>query len=118
MDTWIWIVIAVAAAAIVLLAIWSLTRRRRTAGLRDRFGPEYDRTVSDADSRRAAERDLSGRQDRREQLEIRPLSPAARDRYFEHWRETQARFVDDPGAAVSDADRLVRAVMEERGYPT
>ena len=29
----------------------------------------------------------------------------------------QARFVDSPGAAVGEADRLVIAVLRERGYP-
>jgi hypothetical protein len=118
MDTWVWIVIAVAAVIVVLLALWAATQRRRTARLRGRFGPEYDRTVEDSDSRRAAERELREREARREQLDIQPLTPAARDRYFGRWRETQERFVDDPGAAVGDADRLVQDVMRERGYPT
>jgi hypothetical protein len=119
MDTWIWIVIAVVAVAIVLLALLAVARRRqRTAHLQERFGPEYGRAVEDADSRRSAERDLSEREQRREHLDIRPLSPAARDRYAESWRDTQARFVDDPGSAVGDADRLVQQVMSERGYPT
>jgi len=29
----------------------------------------------------------------------------------------QGRFVDEPDAAVRDADRLVQQVMAERGYP-
>ena len=29
----------------------------------------------------------------------------------------QARFVDDPGSAVGEADGLIQAVMRERGYP-
>jgi len=119
MDTWIWIVIIAAAAALILLvALWLMARSRRTAALRDQFGPEYDRTVEDADSRRRAERELAERQDRREQLDIKPLTPAARDRFLDRWRETQTRFVDNPGASVGDADNLVQEVMRERGYPT
>src|SRR5262249_46386064 len=30
---------------------------------------------------------------------------------------TQARFVDDPPRAIAEADRLVQAVMDARGYP-
>nr|MBA3718270.1 hypothetical protein [Actinomycetota bacterium] len=29
----------------------------------------------------------------------------------------QGRFVDDPRGAVSEADSLIRSVMDERGYP-
>jgi hypothetical protein len=29
----------------------------------------------------------------------------------------QARFVDDPGGAVQEADTLIQSVMRERGYP-
>ena len=33
------------------------------------------------------------------------------------WTDQQARFVDEPKAAVVEADRLVEEVMKERGYP-
>ena len=67
--------------------------------------------------RREAEAELGSRVERRERLEIRPLSPEARERYMESWRHVQANFVDDPGGAVTSADQLVGSVMRERGYP-
>jgi hypothetical protein len=45
------------------------------------------------------------------------LSDDARERYIEEWQATQARFVDDPTGAVSEADDLVQRVMRDRGYP-
>src|SRR5207248_10150689 len=57
------------------------------------------------------------REERRRRLEIRPLSQAARERYSEAWRVTQAQFVDDPRGAVATADSLIQSVMAERGYP-
>ncbi len=118
MDTWVWIVIVAAVVLVLGLVAWNLTRKRRTAHLQEGFGPEYDRTVEQTGNRREAESELAQREKRREELDIRPLTPAARDRYFDRWRETQARFVDDPGSAVGDADSLVQEVMRERGYPT
>jgi len=60
MDTTWWIVIAVAAARVVLaLLAWSYATSRRRKTLRSQFGPEYDRTVSSAGSRRTAERELA-----------------------------------------------------------
>jgi hypothetical protein len=117
MATWMWIVIAIAAVVIVGLVIWGIVRARRTATLRDRFGPEYDRTLASRDGRRDAERDLEARRERRDQLEIRPLSSTARDRYMTLWMQTQARFVDDPMGSLRDADSLVATVMNDRGYP-
>jgi hypothetical protein len=117
MATWMWIVIAIAAVVIVGLVIWGIVRARRTATLRDRFGPEYDRTLASRDGRRDAERDLEARRERRDQLEIRPLSLTARDRYTTLWTQTQARFVDDPMGSLRDADSLVATVMNDRGYP-
>src|SRR5262245_20448905 len=82
MDTWIWIVIAVAVVAIILLvAMSAMAKSRRRAHLKDRFGSEYDRTIDDADNRRQAERELRDRESRHDQLELKPLTPAARDRY-------------------------------------
>lgn len=118
MATWVWIVIVIAVALVVIAAVWAAVKRRRTEQLRGRFGPEYDRTVEEADGRRHGERQLLEREERRQQLDIRPLSPEARDRYRGEWRTIQSRFVDDPNTAVGEADRLVQDVMRERGYPT
>jgi hypothetical protein len=119
METWVWIVIA-AAAVVVLLALiwWAAARKRRTSHLREGFGPEYDRTVEETGSRRSAESELKQREQRREELEIRPLASAARDRFASRWSSVQERFVDDPRAALRDAHALVIEVMRERGYPT
>jgi hypothetical protein len=118
MDTWVWIVIA-AAAVVVLLAIWwAASRKRRTSHLREGFGPEYDRTVEEAGSRRRAESELKDREQRREELDIRPLAPGTRYRFASRWSSVQERFVDDPKAALRDAHALVIEVMRERGYPT
>ena len=118
MNTWVWIVIAVAAAIVVLAVLWSAMRTKRSRGLKDSFGREYDRTVEQEGGRRAAEKELRERQKRHDELELRPLSPEARDRYIRQWRSTQTRFVDDPRGAVAEADALVQQVMQDRGYPT
>lgn len=117
MPTWAWILIAIAAVVLAGLLAWSTLRARRTRTLREDFGPEYDRTVADAPSKREAEAELDERRKRHEELDVKPLSPEARERYAESWRLTQARFVDDPGAAIAEADVLIQQVMRERGYP-
>jgi hypothetical protein len=117
MATWVWAIIAAAAAVVIVAVIVLALRARRTARLRDRFGPEYDRTVETAGGRRDAERDLAQRERRRDELDIRPLAPTARNRYAEQWHMTQERFVDRPQDAVGAADTLVTAAMRERGYP-
>src|SRR5579884_187379 len=117
MPGWVWAIIAVAIVVIGLIALLTAWRRQRTSKLQGRFGPEYDRTVERHGSRRDAERDLQERAERRQELELRPLSPAARERYSTQWNAAQQRFVDDPAGAIAEADRLVAGVMQERGYP-
>jgi hypothetical protein len=117
MDTWVWIVIAAVVVILLIVAIAAWARSRRRRGLHERFGSEYDRTVDSADSRRKAERDLRQREAEHEQLDIRPLSEAARERYEEQWKDVQMRFVDRPQVAVADADDMLTQVMRERGYP-
>jgi hypothetical protein len=109
------IVMAVVAAAFVVFIVW---REYRTARLRRRFGPEYDWVRQRHGSRMAAERELAARERRFADLDVRPLDPAARDRYRTEWREVQEEFVDHPQPAVGRADQLVTTVMAERGYPT
>jgi len=118
MSTWVWIVIAIAAAIVVGVVAWTAFRNRRTKTLQEGFGPEYDRTVADAPSKREAEADLQERRKRHEELDIKPLSPNVREHYVVAWRETQARFVDDPAEAIGEADVLIQRVMRDRGYPT
>jgi hypothetical protein len=116
-STWVWIVVAVVVVVLLVVAVLAARRARVRRGLRSRFGSEYDRTVETRGRRRQAERELAARAQRREQLEIRPLSPAARDRYGEEWRAVQGRFVDQPERSVDEADALVARVMRDRGYP-
>ena len=116
MDT-VSIVAIVVGLAVVGLVAWYLWQRRRTGDLRARYGPEYSRAVSETGDRRRAEAELLKRQERVEHLDIRPLTAEQRDRFVEQWRAVQARFVDDPKGAVTDADRLVEEVMKARGYP-
>jgi hypothetical protein len=117
MDTWVWIVIGIVVAIVLLGVLFSALRTRRSHSLQDQFGREYDRTVDKAGGRRGAERELVERQKRHDELELRPLSPDARERYLQQWQATQGRFVDDPTGAVSEADDLVQRVMRDRGYP-
>ncbi len=108
-------------AAIVLVALaiagWMLWRKKRTARLRDKFGPEYDRAVDAAGDSRQAEAGLVDRAKRVEKLSLKTLSAADRDRFSDAWGRVQARFVDDPKAAVSEGDSLIQEVMKARGYP-
>jgi hypothetical protein len=116
MDAVVWIVVVVALIVIAAIA-WTAWSKRRTGALRERFGPEYDRTATETGNRREAESELTSRLKRRDELDVRPLAPASAERYAARWREVQARFVDSPKEAVADSDRLVQDVMRERGYP-
>ena len=106
------VVLVVVAGAAVMLG-----QRTRSSSLRERFGPEYERTVARTGDRRSAESELAERERHRKGLDVVPLEPAAQARYREAWRTTQGRFVDDPATATREADELVSRVMRERGYP-
>jgi hypothetical protein len=117
MDTWVWILIVIAAIVVIGLLAWAASRQRRRSQLREGFGPEYDRTVAEAPSQRDAETELLERRKRHEEFDIRPLAEEERRRYLREWDIVQARFVDDPGGAIGEADDLIQQVMRDRGYP-
>ena len=112
--------VAIAIGLVLLLVIaWAISRQTRVRSmrnLRSRFGPEYDRLVTEKGTRVAAA-ELRDRTRRVEHLPIRPLPRDVSSRYAQRWNEQQARFVEEPRAAVVEADHLVAEVMQERGYP-
>jgi hypothetical protein len=104
-------------AIIVAVALYMRKRRNTTAGLKNRFGPEYDRAVKQHGSERKAEAKLADREARVNMLRIRDLDLAERERYLTQWQAVQSRFVDYPKGAVTEADELVSSLMQTRGYP-
>jgi FtsZ-interacting cell division protein ZipA len=110
-------VVVVLALVVIALLVSVAVRGRRSQQLRSRFGPEYERAVQETGDRQQAERLLNERVERRRELPIRDLEPAARERYAQEWHAVQVRFVDDPKGAVAAADELTTRLMRDRGYP-
>ncbi|HEX7492219.1 MAG TPA: hypothetical protein VF337_11020, partial [Candidatus Limnocylindrales bacterium] len=109
--------------SILLVAAWAYSRRqrnddrKRSERLREQFGSEYERTVAETGSTRKAEIELTTRQKRVAGLDIRHLTTVEGKTFADEWLHVQADFVDDPSAAVRDADALLGKVMAARGYP-
>jgi hypothetical protein len=112
------VVAAVVVVALLTFAAWFFAQRKKqSARLEQRFGPEYERTVGELGGRAKAESELKAREKRVEQLIITPLAPAEAARFAEAWNALQGRFVDNPTGVVTQADGLVRELMLKRGYP-
>lgn len=115
-------IIAVIVAVVVVIAIVAAVTMMRGgtggAGLKRRFGPEYERTLArhDGDDK-ATRQELSERVKRYGDLAAEPATAEQRERYGQRWAEIQAKFVDEPGQALADADRLIGEVAAERGFP-
>jgi len=117
-DLQTWQIAAIAVVAIIIIAAiaFFVSRRRRSQHLREHFGPEYNRTVMETGNRRAAESELTRREERVRNLDVRPLSTSDKQRFREQWVHCQAQFVDDPAGAVNAADGLLTEVLRARGY--
>jgi hypothetical protein len=112
----IWVLLVVVVVLLVIVGVL-VARQQRSRRLKDEFGPEYGRVVADRGDQRAAEKELADRRQRVGTFEIRPLDPAAAERYREQWAAAQRYFVDEPAGAVGRAHELVQRVMHDRGYP-
>lgn len=110
-----WLVVALVVIALVAVGAYVM-EKQRSAALKQRFGPEYERTLAEHGDRRAAEAQLRHRLKRRREVDVTDVSPAARERYETRWRLVQAGFVDDPANSVVEAEALVEQLMNERGY--
>lgn len=113
------LIIAVVLVVVIGVAIlWPMTaRRKRTGRLQGQFGPEYDHTVQALGDEKKAQTELEKRQKHVEALDIHPLSVIEHQRYLADWTAVQSKFVDEPGQAIVDADRLIMEVMQLRAYP-
>jgi hypothetical protein len=112
--------IAILIAVIVLIVgavVAFYLQRRRSEKLRERFGPEYERSLKESGDRRRAEAQLEKRAERVEKFHLRPLAPEDKARFVEQWDRVQAHFVDAPAGAVAEADQLLGDIMATCGYP-
>jgi hypothetical protein len=118
-DPTVMAVIGVVALLIVLLIVWVVMKqrnRRRTEELRARFGPEYDLALREYGSRAKAETSLLERVNRVNRMTVRPLTEPEREHYLTEWEAIQARFIDHPRGAVTEADEMINSLLRARGY--
>lgn len=117
MDSQTLMIIGVGVVVLLLaLAAWAYSSRRQRVSLRERFGPEYERTVEAVGADRA-DAELRERAERVSRFNLHKLTNEQVSAFAREWRRIQSRFVDDPDGAVGEADRLVTQVMTARGYP-
>ena len=116
MQPWEIMVISLAAAMVFGYVGLTVYDQKKRHHLREHFGHEYNHTIAELGDQRRAETELSRREERIRKLQIRPLSVIDREKFSEHWKLCQARFVDDPVGALRHADNLVIDIMRFRGY--
>lgn len=111
------IAVAFIVGMVIGAAVVYAAQQARTKRLKERFGPEYGRAVAETGNRSQAEAVLENRERRIQGLHIRTLDAGQQVRFLGRWREIQARFVDDPGGTLREADRFIAEVMSVEGYP-
>ena len=110
-----WVILTLAIVALLVLTA-VVVEQQRSAALKRRFGPEYDRVVEEHGDRKGAESALRERVKQRKAVELRDVPAASADRYRAQWHAVQSGFVDDPGGSVAAARNLVDQVVADRGY--
>lgn len=109
------VVVVLVVVGLILGPIFS--RRKRSLNLHEKFGDEYGHTLETMGTDKEAQKELKERVKHVETLNIRSLSLDERKRYLADWAVVQSKFVDEPGQAIGDADRLIMEVMQLRAYP-
>jgi hypothetical protein len=111
------ITVVVVLVVIGVLLGFIFANRKRTEKLQEHFGPEYEHTVEVLGDEKKALTELENRKKHVAALNIRHLSVDERERYLADWTAVQTKFVDEPGQAIIEADRLIMEVMQIRAYP-
>ena len=113
----LFIALAVLVAVVIVVGDYFRRRKAKSTAFRKRFGSEYDRAVLEHGSSNTAEEKLAGREARVHAFKIRDLGANEQARFAAEWQTVQSRFLDHPEAAVTEADDLIAALLEARGYP-
>jgi hypothetical protein len=113
----LFIAVAVIVVMVIVVGDYLRCHKAKTAAFRNRFGSEYDRAVLEHGSSQKTEANLADREGRVHALNIHELGATTRERFVTQWQTVQSRFLDHPEAAVTEADDLIAAVLEARGYP-
>jgi hypothetical protein len=112
-------IIGIAAVIIIAIAIVTFLayqrKKTRTAALRRKFGPEYDWAMKKHGA--SGESVLLAREKRADQIRLRDLDAGERTRFLERWKSVQSTFVDSPRGALTEAEELITALLNARGYP-
>src|SRR5438128_6968313 len=108
MNTTALVILIIVVAMALAVGAFLYFRRRRSENLRKQFGPEYRHAVDQYGDQRKAEAALAEREKRIRELDIRGLTADEQNRFSDNWKKAQARFVDAPSPAVSEADGLVK----------
>ena len=116
-STFITIAVVLVLVVIGVFLAPIFARRKRTERLQDQFGSECDHTVELMGNEKKAHKEFEERQKHVDSLDIQPLAVETRDRYLADWAAIQSRFVDEPGQAIVDVDRLIMEIMQTRAYP-
>lgn len=114
------LLIAAVVGLLIVIAVALTVRKSKrpsSSELRKRFGSEYDNALHEHGNPRTAEARLLERVKRVEGYRIHDLTPAERERFMAQWDALQARFIDHPRGTVIEADEMVNAVLQARGYP-
>lgn len=117
MDTTLWASLSIASVLLVTAIGWIAHRRRRIPRIHERYGLDFDRRLREMRIRLQTASEQLECDERFVRLEIRPLTDDEKARFMELWQLHQARFVDDPRAAVVNAEHLVEEVLRVRGCP-
>jgi hypothetical protein len=109
---------SVVLVVVVLVALGAFIQRRRerNPALRDRFVSDYDRVFLGFGSQHQLGGRLADRVSPDQAAKIRELSVSEREWVVSEWQAIQSNFADHPRTALIEADDLINALLETRGY--
>ncbi len=112
-------IVALAVFALIVVAVVLILIRNIHAVrlLRQLGEPRYQNAVAARAYRLRTQARYERPSRRLDTIRLRMLSPGDRRRFEQEWDAVEAHFVARPAGAVSEADHLLRDVMETRGYP-